>query len=175
MTQHNGSAADQSALKGMKPFDEFIVTSGAGVGNKYEFRGEAGWVQTHDASGAALVSVDKTGAAHCRNIAAAATTYNVSTNRCTYTAGEAVTELEIGCVNTTPAAYSSGMAYLVVINAPTSTIASQWLADAGSPSQDVQYEFGYYGEMKKIARTTAILTVDVLPLTAAMRLVIRGV
>ena len=45
MTQHHGSAADFAALKGMRPFDEFEITSGAGAGNVYRHYGQAGWLK----------------------------------------------------------------------------------------------------------------------------------
>ena len=54
MTQHHGSAADFAALKGMRPFDEFEITSGSGAGNTYRYYGQYGWAQTSTA-GAALV------------------------------------------------------------------------------------------------------------------------
>ena len=55
MTQHHGSAADFAAFKGMRPFDEFEITSGAGAGNTYRYYGQYGWGQT-SSGGTPLVS-----------------------------------------------------------------------------------------------------------------------
>ena len=116
--------------------------------------------------GAAHVTTTKRGEAHNRNIAAAATTHpgDDSTNTATWTAAEEVTELSIRAIEATGAASTSALGYLVVVNAPTAAIALAWLTDAGSASQDVQYEMGYYGEELIIKRTTNITRIDVLPI-----------
>lgn len=122
------------------------------------------------------VKNEKVGVSHNRNIAAAAhTTHpgNDTTNHATWTAAEAVTELTIKCVEATPGALQTSDAYLVVINAPTATIAKTWIEDAGSASQDVAYEMGYFGEELIIRRTSNITRVDVLPISGVdMRFVI---
>lgn len=52
-----GTLAQMLAHQNPEASQEFYVLTGTGAGNKYEYRGAtAGWVQTHDASGAALVS-----------------------------------------------------------------------------------------------------------------------
>lgn len=54
----NGTYADMIAISNVEPGTVFIVTSGTNVGNKYEYRGAiAGWVQTHDSTGAILTVV----------------------------------------------------------------------------------------------------------------------
>ena len=52
MTQHHGSAADFAAFKGMRPFDEFEITSGTGAGDTHRYYGQYGWVQTISAGAA---------------------------------------------------------------------------------------------------------------------------
>lgn len=68
-----GTEAERLAFTQMVPYDVFMVTSGTGAGKKYEYRGAtAGWVQTHDASGTALVAdvANQSGVARNRFISA---------------------------------------------------------------------------------------------------------
>lgn len=52
-----GTDAEMLAMTSMIVYEQFIVDTGTNAGNKYEYRGAtAGWVQTHDASGAAHVA-----------------------------------------------------------------------------------------------------------------------
>jgi hypothetical protein len=113
-----------------------------------------------------VASTGPIGAAHNRNIPAAATTHpgDDTTNTAEWTTAEGVTELSIRVIENTGAASTSALAYIVVINAPTATLAKAWLEDAGAIGQDVQYEMGYYGEALIIRRTTAITRADVLPI-----------
>jgi len=126
---------------------------------------------------AAHVQIGKTGPAHNRNIAAAATTHPGldTTNHAEWSAALDIRELTIGAVLNTPAALDSGDAYIVVINAPDALTAKTFLEDAGSATQDIQYEFGYIGELKTISRTSAIKRIDVLPLNGVSRFFIGAV
>lgn len=116
--------------------------------------------------GRAHVTTDKVGVAHNRNIAAAATTHpgDGTNNVATWTVAEGVEELSIRVIEATTTSNVPGaLAYLVVVNAPSDAIAKTWLEDAGSSSQDVMYQMGYYGEELIIKRTSPITQVDVLP------------
>ena len=117
------------------------------------------------------------GAAHNRNIAAAATTHPAdgSNNVATFTAAENIREITINAVGGVAAALQNDEAYLVVINAPSNATALAWLTAAGGAAQDVMYEVGYPSQPLVIQRTAAITQVDVLPLTIAMRIIISGV
>lgn len=114
-----------------------------------------------------------TGPAHNRNIAAAAVTHpgTDATNTETWTIAENIKQLLVRATVNTPAAVTSGDAFIAVINAPTASIAKAWLEDVGAGlGQDVVYETGYFGEVLDIRRTTPITRIDVLPLNAIMRI-----
>ncbi len=123
------------------------------------------------------VLTEKTGPAHNRNIALAATTHpgTDATNTATWTAAEAVTELTIDAIPTTAGAVQANDKYLVVVNAPSAAVAKAWLEDAGTASQDVLYEVGSLQSQKVISRSAPITRVDVLPIGDTMRVIIGAV
>lgn len=127
MTQHHGSAADLSALKGMKPFDEFIITSGiTGVGNVYEYRGGiAGWVLISRADGAGFVAnVGINGTPQTQTVT------NTGT-RTRFTFDPAISACNISILaGADVAALDEGLVYC--FSAPTTGVADDWLTETNT-------------------------------------------
>lgn len=138
---------------------------------------KGGVYQNITTGSAHILDAGKTGAAHNRNIPAAAATHpgTDATNTATWTTAEGVTELTINAIGNVGGALQNDEKYIAVINAPTAAIAKAWLEDAGTLSQDVVYEMGNITESLIIRRTTPITRLDVLPLNVAMRLVVGAV
>lgn len=114
------------------------------------------------------VVTGSTGTSHNRNIAAASTTYAAATNAVTWSTGLGIKELNLVARSTTTGAD----AYLLVVNAPSSDIADNWLSDAGSTAGDVQYWMIPTLRQYSLQFTDPISRVDVLPLGGSMRIVI---
>lgn len=136
----------------------------------------SGWTQI-ESGGANLVGVSFTGSVgqtHNRNIAAANTTYNTSTNTATWTDAEGVTDLVIHCVAATAAAIQNDEACLIVFNAPDATVAAAWLGAAGGAATDVEYGVAWVGVPYERSFTDPVTRIDVLPLNVNMRVIVEA-
>ena len=168
-----GLSTDTKPTQNVQAMSLFIETD---TGSVFEYSGTS-WKQI-SASGAALVIQGVVGTAQNRNINAASSTYNTTTNTATW-AAPGVTQITIAPqVTTTQGALQNSQACLVVYDAPDAATASTWLSDAGSASTDVQYDMVFTGETLTRRFTTGVTRVDVLPIgtgNSVMRVVLGAV
>lgn len=131
-------------------------------------------VRLHASNNSLSLISGSSGASHNRNIAAAATTYASATNSATWNSSLGLKEATIVVKSATAGALQNDELCLVVFNAPSDAVASNWLSDAGAVGQDVQYYMVPVAVPRTFQFTDALTRVDVLPLNDTMRVIVEA-